>query len=80
MTIDVLLGALLIFSLRILDVSVGTVKLLYIVHGRRSIAVVLAFIESSIWLTAAGLVFSQLDNLWNAAGFATGFATGPQLA
>ncbi len=76
MSIEIFLGALLIFFLRILDVSVGTIKLLYIVHGRRSVAVVLALIESSIWLTAAGLVFSQLDNLWNAAGFATGFATG----
>ncbi len=76
MDFEILAGALLIFSLRILDVSVGTIKLLYIVHGRRSIAVVLAFVESSIWLTAAGLVFSQLDNLWNAAAFCSGFATG----
>lgn len=62
MGVEALLGAALIFCLRIMDVSVGTVKLLYIVHGRRTIAAILALIESSIWLTAAGLVFSNLED------------------
>jgi uncharacterized protein YebE (UPF0316 family) len=70
------LGASLIFSLRILDVTVGTVKLLYIVNGRRTIAACLAFIESAIWLTAAGLVFSQITNLANGLAFTLGFASG----
>lgn len=72
----VLLGGLLIFALRIVDVSIGTVKLLYVVRGMRGMASALAFLEAIVWLTAAGLVFSQLDNLWNGVCFAAGFAAG----
>ena len=71
-----LIGGLLIFALRIVDVSIGTVKLLYVVRGMRGMASALAFVEALVWLTAAGLVFSQLDNLWNGVCFAAGFAAG----
>ena len=72
----VFLGGLLVFALRIVDVSIGTIKLLYVVRGMRGMASGLAFVEALVWLAAAGLVFSQLDNLWNAVCFAAGFAAG----
>lgn len=76
MSIELVLGGLGIFALRIVDVSIGTVKLLYVVRGQRTVAAILAFAESIVWLIAAALVFAHLDNLWNMLGFATGFATG----
>ena len=75
-TTSVFLTALGIFGLRIIDVSLGTVKLLYMVRGQRTITALLAFCESCVWLISAALVFGQLDNIWNMVGFAVGFATG----
>jgi uncharacterized protein YebE (UPF0316 family) len=67
---------LLIFFSRILDVSIGTVRLILISRGQRHIAPLLGFFEILIWL----LVITQvLDNLRNPVGYvayAGGFATG----
>lgn len=65
-----------IFLLRVVDVSIGTLKLLFVVRGYRTISSVLAFIEISIWLCATALVFNYLGNFWNALAFAGGFAAG----
>ncbi len=55
-----LLNALMIFSLRILDVSFGTLRIGMIMRGRRGWAAILSFFESLIWLTAAAQVLSHL--------------------
>ena len=71
-----LTGALLIFLLRILDVPIGTLRVMYMVRGDRLRAVPLAFIESLVWVFAISQIFSQLDNRANMVGFAAGFASG----
>ena len=71
-----LLGALLIFSLRIVDVSIGTLRVMYMVRGDRVKAVPLAFVESLVWVYAVSKIFQHLDNRANMLGFAAGFATG----
>lgn len=76
MSLGLVWGALAIFCLRIVDVSIGTVKLLYVVRGQRVLSAILAFFESLVWVLAASLVFSQLDNPWNMLGFCAGFAAG----
>lgn len=73
---SIALGMLLIFCLRIVDVSLGTIKLLYMVRGQRTVTATLAFLESVTWLISMTLVFSELDNLWNMVAFTTGFAAG----
>jgi uncharacterized protein YebE (UPF0316 family) len=72
----VLLGALLIFLLRILDVSVGTLRVLYMVRGDRRKAVPLAFFESLIWVFAISRIMKEVDNAANMVAFAAGFAAG----
>jgi uncharacterized protein YebE (UPF0316 family) len=71
-----LLGALLIFVLRICDVSVGTMRVMFTVRGLRAPAMVLGFVEAGIWILAVRQVFDQLDNWWNIVGYAAGFAAG----
>ncbi len=73
---DFLLNALLIFCLRIGDVSIGTLRTLFTVQGKKKLAPLLGLFESLIWVIAIRQIFSQLDNPWNIAGYATGFATG----
>jgi uncharacterized protein YebE (UPF0316 family) len=73
--------ALLIFLLRILDVSMGTVRTLAVVSGRIRLSVVLGFFEVLIWVLAISQVLAVAGKepllllAW-AAGFATGNATG----
>lgn len=76
---DVLIGALLIFGLRICDVSMGTVRTMFTVQGRKLSASVIGFFEVIIWAMAIRQVFAQLDNLWNILGYGAGFAVGTYL-
>ena len=76
MLTSTLLSAAFVFMLRIGDVSIGTIKLLYIVQGRRMLAAIFALFEASVWLVAAKQVFEELDNPVKLAAFAAGFAAG----
>lgn len=71
-----LTSALLIFSLRIIDVSLSTFRLMMVVRGRKGLAWVLAFSQSAIYVLAILGVITNLDNWLNIIGYAAGFATG----
>ncbi len=70
------LGALMIFGLRILDMSMDTLRMLYVVRGRKGIAWVLGFCQSAIYVIAITKVLSNLSNPLTVLGYAAGFATG----
>jgi uncharacterized protein YebE (UPF0316 family) len=70
------LMAALIFSLRVLDMSLDTLRVLFVMRGRKRIAWVLGFFQSAIFVTAISTVLSNLDNPLNIIGYAAGFATG----
>jgi uncharacterized protein YebE (UPF0316 family) len=70
------LSALLIFTMRIVDVSIGTVRLIVLVRGQRVLAGILGFFESLIWLTATAQVVTNLDNPLKVLAFCVGFAAG----
>ena len=71
-----ILIALLIFCLRIVDVSIGTVRVIYTIRGARMISAVLGFVESFIWIFAISWAVTQMTNLWNMIGWSCGFAAG----
>ena len=73
---EIFLGALLIFCLRIVDVSIGTLRTLYMVRGDRLRAVPLAFCESLVWVVAISRIMGDLDSPWLLFAYAAGFATG----
>lgn len=73
---EAFLGALLIFSLRICDVSIGTMRVLLMVQGRKLPATILAFVESGVWILAISKVFSELNSWQNMLGYALGFSVG----
>lgn len=79
MDLPLLASALLIFALRITDVSIGTLRITFLVRGRRGIAGVLSFFESLIWLVAAAQVLSTLDSPLKFVAYAGGYATGTML-
>ena len=70
------LGALLIFGLRVTDMSLDTLRMLFVVRGRKSIAWVLGFFQSAVFVIAITRVLSNLGNPLTVLGYAAGFATG----
>jgi len=67
---------LLIFSARIFDVSINTIRIIYVLGGRRLTATVLGFFESFIWLMAIREIFEHLDNWICYIAYPGGFAMG----
>lgn len=69
-------GPVLIALMRICDVSIGTVRTILVVQGRRYYAAFAGFFEVLIWVFAIRFVFQHLDNTANLFGYAIGFALG----
>ncbi len=67
---------LVIFFLRVTDMSLDTLRVLFVIRGRRPLAWILGFFQSALWVVAITSVLSNLDNLFNLVGYAGGFATG----
>lgn len=67
---------LLIFLARIIDVSINTIRIIYVLGGRRLTATFLGFIESFVWLMAIRQIFQHLDNWVSYIAYPAGFAMG----
>ncbi len=67
---------LVIFTIRVTDMSLDTLRVLFVVRGRRAPAWVVGFLQSALWVIAVSSVLSQLGNPLNLLGYAGGFATG----
>ena len=67
---------LLIFIARIADVSLGTLRIVFISKGKKNIAPIIGFFEVLIWLIAIGQIFSNLDNVLYYIAYSLGFASG----
>jgi uncharacterized protein YebE (UPF0316 family) len=67
---------LLIFLSRIGDVSIGTIRIIFVSRGKRFLAPLLGFFEVSIWLIAISQIMQQLDNFVCFFAYAGGFAMG----
>lgn len=70
------LSAALIFGLRVTDMTLDTLRVLFVMRGRKKVAWILGFFQSAIFVLAIGRVLTQLDNPLNIIGYAAGFATG----
>lgn len=67
---------LLICLARICDVTIGTIRIMYVARGIKVLSAILGFFEVLIWLFAIGQIISNLTNVVNYIAFATGYALG----
>ena len=67
---------LLIFFARICDVSINTIRIIYMLGGRRYTATLLGFFEAFIWLLVIREIFQHLDNWLCYVAYPAGFASG----
>ncbi len=70
------LFALLIFFLRVCDMSMDTLRVLFVVRGKKLFVWILGFMQSVIFVMAISSVLTGDRNYLNILGYATGFATG----
>ena len=67
---------LLIFVARVLDVTLGTIRVIFVSKGLKYLAPVVGFFEILIWLMAIGQIMSNLSNPACYIAYAGGFAMG----
>ena len=70
------LGPLIIFLLRVCDVSMATLRLISAVRGQKLMATALGFVEILIWIVAVATVVRNLGSPLLVIGYAAGFAAG----
>ena len=67
---------ILIFFARVTDVTLGTLRIIFISRGKRNVAPVLGFFEVLIWIVAIGQIVQNLTSVTSYLAYAAGFATG----
>lgn len=73
---EMMLSAALIFLMRLADMTLDTMRVLFMLRGRKLTAGIIGFAQATIFVLAIGRVLNQLDNPFNVVGYAGGFAAG----
>jgi uncharacterized protein YebE (UPF0316 family) len=73
---DIFLQALFIFFARIVDVSMGTVRMILLVKGNRRVATIIGFFEVMIYIFILGKVVGGLNNPILIFSYCAGYASG----
>lgn len=69
----------LIFLARVCDVSINTVRIIFVMHGKKLLAPILGFFEAFIWLLAIRQIITNIDAIYSYFAYAGGFAAGTYL-
>lgn len=75
-TIQAVLIALLIFFLRVLEISLETLRAMFTMRGRKLLVWLFGFSRSVIFVMTIAFVLGNVENLFNVLAYAGGFATG----
>ncbi len=67
---------LFIFLARVLDVSMGTIRIISVSRGMKLLASSIGFFEMLVWLFAISRIMLEMTNLLNYVAYAGGFAVG----
>lgn len=75
-TFTFILLPVFIFFARIADVTLGTLRIIFVSKGMKSIAPFFGFFEVLIWLLAISRIMENLDSWICYVAYAAGFASG----
>jgi uncharacterized protein YebE (UPF0316 family) len=71
-----LLSFITLFALRLVDITLYTIRIMMVVRGRKTQAWLFGFCQAFIYVTALRAVLSDLGDWGKYLGYAAGFATG----
>ena len=67
---------LLVFFARVIDVSLGTLRIIFISRGKKYLAPLLGFVEVFIWIAVVAQIVRGVNDLAAYFAYAAGFAAG----
>lgn len=76
---DTALISFAIFLARVADQSIGSMRIMFMMRGKRVVSGVLGFFESAIWVLAVSQVVTNIDEPIKVVAFAGGFGVGTAL-
>ena len=76
LTAQVIWAFLLVFILRVLNVTLSTIRVLVMMRGKKVLSASIGFFEVLVYVLALGPVINNLSNIWNLLGYCLGFAVG----
>lgn len=66
----------LVFAARVVDVSLGTLRMVFVSRGMKYLAPLVGFFEVLVWITAVAQVVRNLDNSICFLAYAAGYGLG----
>jgi uncharacterized protein YebE (UPF0316 family) len=72
----IVLISFLIFFSRVLDVTIGTIRIIFISRGKKFVPVFLGFLEALLWIFVISQVIQNLDHIVYYFAYAAGFSVG----
>jgi uncharacterized protein YebE (UPF0316 family) len=76
---DALLAGLFVFAMRLTDMSLDTLRLLFMMRGRKLVAGLIGAVQAAVFILAVSRVLSGPLNAWTVVGYAAGFGCGVML-
>ena len=74
--LSLILSGLLVFALRVVDMSLDTLRMLFVMRGKKALAGGIGSLQAAVYILAIGAALSGPLNFWTVTGYALGFGTG----
>ncbi len=71
-----IVAGLFVFAMRVIDMSLDTLRLLFVMRGRRMLAGVIGAVQAAVFILAVSAVLRGPLNFWTVLGYAGGFGCG----
>jgi len=73
---NIIMWTLIIFVARIIDVSLGTIRVNMIIRRKKAIAAMIGFVEVTIFISVIVRLIKNIDNIYGILAYGAGFAVG----
>jgi len=74
--VETIVWLLIIFFARIVDVSLGTIRVNMIIRRKKAIAALVGFVEVTIFISIIVRIIKDIDNIYGIFTYGAGFAVG----
>src|SRR5574341_8423 len=71
-----LVAGLFVFAMRVTDMSLDTLRLLFMMRGRKALAGLIGATQAAVFILAVSAVLRGPLNAWTVLGYAGGFGAG----
>ncbi|MBN1429900.1 MAG: DUF2179 domain-containing protein [Anaerolineae bacterium] len=74
-----IVAGLFVFVMRVTDMSLDTLRLLFVMRGRKLLAALIGATQAAVFILAVSAVLRGPLNVWTVLGYAGGFGAGVAL-